>query len=464
MSSIGGARPRLHARERARAEAGREIAGAPASLVPLEMMTDDARALRSPDAAEAERLAVGDLFQPFSPAYQEDPARSFYVEAHRRAPVAYSAPLGAYLVTSHAEVSAVLREPQVFSSARILEPMVPFAPEVLEVFKRGVYPLPPALFNNDPPAHTRARLLFSKAFTPAKVAALEPQIRGFAAELAAGLAAGPDEVELMHGFAYKLPMRVISALVGVPYEDMEQLKRWQDDWFRVYQPDLDLPARIAAAEGFVAYQKYYEALIERRRASPTDDLISALLRAREGEDAFSTGEVISHLIVLLFAGYETAASLTGTALFELLGDRSLWARVGDDPALLQAVIEESLRMHAPVQMEPRHTTRAATVGGVEIPAGAAVFTFFGAANYDPRVFPDPLRFDLSRPNGARHLGFGWGVHSCLGASLARLELRVGLQALRAAFPQLRLAEGARRSYLPSLFFRTPAAVPALLRG
>jgi hypothetical protein len=111
-------------------------------------------------------------------------------------------------------------------------------------------------------------------------------------------------------------------------------------------------------------------------------------------------------------------------------------------------------------MEPRHTTAATTLGGVEIPAGAAVFTFFGAANYDAKVFPDPLRFDLERANGARHLGFGWGVHSCLGASLARLELRVGLQALRAALPGLRLAEDARRSYLPSLFFRTPVAVSA----
>lgn len=411
--------------------------------------------------AEAERLAVGGLFQPFSPAYQEDPARAFYLEAHARAPVAYSPAFFAYLVTGHAEVSQVLRDPALFSSARILDPVVPFQPELLAALQRGTFPLPPALFNNDPPDHTRARALFSRAFTPAKVAALEPQIRGFAAELAAGLAAGPEAIELMHDFAYKLPMRVISALVGVPYEDMDQLKAWQDDWFKLYDPALDVTRKIEAAAGFVAYQQYYAALIERRRAQPADDLISALLRAREGDDAFSTEEVISHLIVLLFAGYETAASLMGSLLFSLLAEPSLWARVGSDAALLQAAIEENLRMHAPVQMEPRHTTGPANIGGVEIPVGSAVFTFFGAANYDARVFDDPRRFNLERPNGARHLGFGWGVHTCLGASLARLELRVGLQALRAALPGLRLAADARRSYLPSLFFRTPAAVPAL---
>ncbi|MDC0715846.1 cytochrome P450 [Nannocystis bainbridge] len=423
-------------------------------------MTDDARVSPSP-ASEAERLAVGDLFQPFSPVYQEDPARSFYAEAHARAPVAYSKAFFAYLVTSHAEVMHVLRDPGLFSSARLLEPVVPFTPELLARLQQGTFPLPPGLFNNDPPSHTRARLLFSKAFTPNRVAEMEPQIRRFAGELAAELASGQGELEMMRDFTFKLPMRVIAALVGVPYEDMPQLKLWQDDWFKLYDPALDEAAKLTAADGFLAYQRYYADLIAERRAKPADDLISALLRAREGEDALSTEELISHLVVLLFAGYETSASLMGSLLFALLGEPSLWQRVGEDAALLQAAIEETLRMHASVQMEPRHTTRATSVGGVEIPAGATVMTFFGAANYDPRVFPDPLRFDLTRPNGARHLGFGWGVHSCLGASLARLEVRAAIQALRAALPNLRLAEGARRSYLPSLFFRTPAAVPAV---
>lgn len=439
------------------------IARGPATLVPLEEMTD-AREPTSTAPAEAERLAVGGLFQPFSPVYQEDPARSFYVEAHARAPVAYSQAFFAHLVTSHAEVMQVLRDPVLFSSARLLEPMVPFAPELLERLQRGTFPLPPGLFNNDPPSHTRARLLFSKAFTPASVAVLEPQIRRFAKELADELAAGPEAVELMRDFTYKLPMKVISALVGVPYEDMAQLKLWQDDWFKLYDPTVDAAGKLVAADGFVAYQRYYADLIARRRAQPADDLISAMLRVREGEDVFTTEEMISHLVVLLFAGYETSASLMGSLLFELLGHDDLWRRVGEDTPLLQAATEETLRMHASVQMEPRHATRPAVVGGVEIPAGGTVMTFFGAANYDPKIFPDPLRFDVSRPNGTRHIGFGWGIHSCLGASLARLEVRVGMQALRAAFPQLRLADGARRSYLPSLFFRVPTAVPALLRG
>lgn len=441
---------------------GREIAREGRSLVRVAVMTEATEPSSAADA-EATRLAVGALFQPFSPVYQQDPARAFYAEAHARAPVAYSPAFFSYLVTGHAEVLQVLRDPLLYSSARILEPIVPFPAELLaELQRRTTFPLPPGLFNNDPPDHTRARLLFSRAFTPAKVAALEPQIRRFAEELAAGLRAGPQAIELMHDFAFKLPMRVISALVGVPYEDMDQLKAWQGDWFKLYDPALDLAAKLAAAAGFVAYQTYYAALIERRRAQPTDDLISALVRAREGHDAFTNDEIISHLIVLLFAGYETAASLTGSALFALLAEPRLWARVGDDAALLQAVIEESLRMHAPVQMEPRHTTAPTRLGGIEIPAGSPVFTFFGAANYDPRVFAEPLRFDLARANGTRHLGFGWGVHSCLGASLARLELRVGLQTLRAALPELRLADPeAPRAYLPSLFFRTPVAVSAL---
>ena len=409
----------------------------------------------------AERLAIGALFEPFSPEYQRDPARAFYLPAHTRAPVAYNPTYFAYLVTGHAEVTQVLREPVLFSSAKILEPVVPFAPELLAALERGVFPLPPALFNSDPPDHTRARSLFSKAFTPAKVAGLEPQIRRFAGELAGELAAGPAAFELMHDFAFKLPMRVISALVGVPYEDMPQLKAWQDDWFRLYDPAIPTATKLQAAAGFVAYADYYRDLIARRRKAPQDDLISALLRAREGEHAFTDEEVISHLVILLFAGYETTASLLGSLVFALLEQPARWDAVGREPAALQAAIEETLRMHAPVQMEPRHATADAVIGGVDIAAGSTVFTFFGAANHDASVFPDPLNFDLTRPNGARHYGFGWGVHSCLGASLARLELRVSLQTLRAAFPALRLAEGATRSYLPSLFFRTPAAVPVV---
>lgn len=407
--------------------------------------------------------AVAELFQPFSPAYVEDPARAFYLPAHAAAPVAYSEAFSAWLITGHAEVTQVLRDPALFSSARNMDPMLPPPPEVVDELRRGVFPLPPSLFNNDPPGHTRARALFSKAFTPARVAALEPAVREATQQFIGALARRGGEVDLMQEIAFPLPLQISSRLVGIPLEDAPRLKAWQDDWFRILDPALDLEQKIRGARGFAAYHRYYLDLIERRRVAPADDLVTALIRARhEGEQPLSVEEMVAHLIILFFAGYETVASLTGSVVSRLLADPALWAAASDDPALLTAAVEETLRLDSPVQMEPRHTTAKAVVGGVEIPADEKLFVFFGAANHDAKVHPDPLRFDLRRPAPIRHLGFGWGVHTCIGATLARVEVKTAVQALRAAFPRMRLARDARPIYQPSLMFRTPAAVPVIL--
>ncbi|WP_437517584.1 cytochrome P450 [Sorangium sp. So ce1099] len=410
---------------------------------------------------------VGALFEPFSPAYADSPARALYQTAHRDAPVAYSEAFSAYLVTGHAEVTQVLRDPVVFSSAHILDLPPDLPEEVAAELRRGVYEMPPALFNNDPPGHTRARALFSRAFTPARVASLEPTIAATADALVRAMAPGGGPVDLMQALAFPLPLQIIAALVGIPIEDAPLLRACQDERFKLYEPGVDTARKVEAARRFVSYERYLTDLIERRRAEPADDLITALIRARvDGEAPLSMEEMISHIIVMFFAGYETVASLIGSLVLRLLEAPALWDAIGSDAALLQAAIEETLRIDAPVQMEPRRAKAPAVVGGVEIPAGATAFAFFGAANHDPTVFPDPQRFDVGRPVNprGRHLGFGFGVHTCIGAPLARIEVRCAVQALRAAFPGLRLAGEGRPSYAPSMFFRKPAAVPVTLGG
>ncbi|WP_433937209.1 cytochrome P450 [Sorangium cellulosum] len=417
----------------------------------------------SPVAEDMRR--VGALFEPFSPAYANNPAGAFYEAAHREAPVAYSDALSAYLVTGHAEVAQVLRDPVVFSSAHILDLPPDLPEEVKAELRRGVYEMPPALFNNDPPGHTRARALFSRAFTPARVASLEPTIAATADALVRAMDPGGGPVDVMQALAFPLPLQIIAALVGIPIDDAPLLRACQDERFKLYEPGVDTARMVEAARRFVSYERYLADLIDRRRADPADDLITALLRARvDGEAPLSVEEMISHIIILFFAGYETVASLVGSVVLRLLEAPGLWDAIGSDAALLQAAIEETLRIDAPVQMEPRRAKAPAVVGGVEIPAGATAFAFFGAANHDPAVFPDPQRFDVGRPVDPRrrHLGFGWGVHTCIGAPLARIEVRCAVQALRAAFPGLRLAGAARPSYAPSLFFRKPTAVPVTL--
>ncbi|KYF47815.1 hypothetical protein BE08_44420 [Sorangium cellulosum] len=428
-------------------------------------MVDENRGQGAPIAEGMRR--VGALFEPFSPAYADDPARAFYQAAHREAPVAYSEAFSAYLVTGHAELTQVLRDPVVFSSAHILDLPPDLPEEVLAELRRGIGEMPPALFNNDPPGHTRARALFSRAFTPARVASLEPTIAAAAESLVRAMDPGGGPVDLMQALAFPLPLQISAALVGIPPEDAPLLRACQDERFTLYEPWVDTARKVEAARRFVSYERYLADLIERRRAEPADDLITALLRARvDGEAPLSVEEMISHIIVLFFAGYETVASLIGSLALRLLETPALWDAIGGDAALLQAAIEETLRIDAPVQMEPRRAKAPAVVGGVEIPAGATAFAFFGAANHDPAVFPDPQRFDVSRPVNprGRHLGFGWGVHTCIGAPLARIEVRCAVQALRAAFPGLRLADAARPSYAPSLFFRKPTAVPVTLES
>ncbi len=419
---------------------------------------------QGPPVAEGSRR-VGALFEPFSPSYADNPALAFYEAAHREAPVAYSEAFSAYLVVGHAEVTQVLREPVGFSSAHILDLPPDLPPEVIAELQRGIYQMPPALFNNDPPGHTRARALFSKAFTTARLASLEPTIALAAEALVRAMDPGGDPVDLMQALAFPLPLQIIAALVGIPLEDAPLLRACQDERFKLYEPALDTARKVEAARKFVAYERYLADLIERRRAEPADDLITALIGARvDGEAPLSVEEMISHIIILFFAGYETVASLIGSLVLRLLEAPALWDAIGSDAALLQAAMEETLRIDAPVQMEPRRATAPAVVGGVEIPSGATAFAFFGAANHDPAVFPDPQRFDVNRHVAgprARHLGFGWGVHTCIGAALARIEVRCAVQALRAAFPGLRLA-AARPSYAPSLFFRKPTAVPVTL--
>ncbi|WP_437320095.1 cytochrome P450 [Sorangium sp. So ce385] len=415
----------------------------------------------------ADRLRrVGALFEPFSSSYTDNPALAFYQAAHREAPVAYSEAFSAYLVVGHAELTQVLREPVGFSSAHILDLPPDLPPEVTAELQRGIYQMPPALFNNDPPGHTRARALFSKAFTPARVASLEPTIAEAAEALVRAMAPGDGPVDLMQALAFPLPLQIITALIGIPLVDAPLLRACQDDRLKLYDPALDKARQVEAARRCVAYERYLADLIERRRGTPADDLITALIGARvDGEAPLSVEEMISHLIVLFFAGYETVASLIGSLVLRLLETPALWDAIDSDPALLQAAMEETLRIDAPVQMEPRRATAPAVVGGVEIPAGATAFAFFGAANHDPAIFPDPLRFDVNRFTAgprARHLGFGWGVHTCIGASLARIEVRCAVQALRAAFPGLRLAAEARPSYAPSMFFRKPTALPVTL--
>jgi cytochrome P450 len=408
-------------------------------------------------AAPHPTAALGAAYNPFAPEFCHDPY-SFYAIARRDAPVCWSPLYNVWLVTGRQEITTVLKEPVLFSSADNLNFPLGLPAEVNAVLDEGDNPLARGLFNNDPPAHTRVRVLATSALTPARVAALEPRIRELAHQLIDAFVKD-GRADVLSQFAYPIPMTVIADLIGVPRGEMAQVKAWHDDFMKLFTPTLSLAEQVVCARSIVAYQRYYAELIEMRRGSPRDDLVSALLAARlEGERPFSTSEIISQLLILLGAGHETTTNLIGSMLFRLLQEPERWRSVMADPDLIPAAIEETLRFDSPTVLQTRVTTAATELGGISLPKGARLHVFFAAINRDPGIFDDPERFDLRRQNVQRHMALGHGIHFCIGAALARLEGKVALDVILERLPGLRLAPDFAVAYKPSFFFRQPERV------
>ncbi|MEU5258815.1 cytochrome P450 [Amycolatopsis sp. NPDC021455] len=312
----------------------------------------------------------------------------------------------------------------------------------------------------NPPEHTRERRLLMRDFTVRRVQALEPVVRQATDQVLdrfADATADGGAAEFVGTVLYPLGMAVIGGLVGVPEADHDRLRRVTDLIGKQVNPAMspDLRAEVDAAA--VEFRAYFTDLIALRRAEPRDDLTSALL-ARPADDAepMSADDVLNSLIVLFGGGYETTAGALGIGIHALLTHPEQFALLTGDPGLAAGAAEEILRWDGAAQMSQRAAARPAVVGGAEIPAGDAVVVLNGAANRDPERFPDPDRFDITRDAG-RGLFFGHGLHLCLGAALARLEMTVLLEQIGKRFPALRIAGEVQRRQNPSL--RGMAALP-----
>ncbi|HYO66665.1 MAG TPA: cytochrome P450 [Archangium sp.] len=344
--------------------------------------------------------------------------------------------MGAYVVTRHEHISAILKNTTVFSSHvmgfdQVMPPEL--GEEVLRYFR-----VDNNLISSDPPQHTCLRTLVSRAFTPRRVAGLEPRLR----ELTRGLLdtlLSREEFDFMADLATPLPITVIAELLGIEPEHRQDFKRWSDAILLAvsYSAQDKRPLGPSIRE----LQAYLEAAIERRRHEPHDDLIGALVEASEAEGGLlSTLELIDFVRLLLIAGNETSTHLLGNGMVALLQHPSEWERLVADPSLLPNAIEEMLRYEGPALSVLRVTTQDTELAGHPIPKGSRLMLSLAAANRDPRRFPDPDRFDITRdPQG--HLAFGHGVHFCLGAPLARLEARVAFEELLRRVRRVSFAPG-----------------------
>ncbi|WP_322752219.1 cytochrome P450 [Frankia sp. Cas3] len=296
----------------------------------------------------------------------------------------------------------------------------------------------------NPPNHTRLRGLVSKAFTPRVISGLRPQITALVDSLIdAAQAAG--EVDLIDVFARPLPLRLICELLGVPARDEETFRGWAAALTRGLDPDhLLTPAELAQrVDATREFDAYFTDLITDRRNRPTDDLLSNLVAVREQGDRLTEAELLELCALLLVAGYETTVNLIGNAVLALVRNPDQLATVHADLDLVPAVIDETLRYDPPIQFIGRLALQDTEVSGRAFRSGDVVVTLLAAAQRDPDAFGDPDRFDITRYGGPapalRHLGFGLGIHYCLGAPLARLETEIALRALIRRVPRLALS-------------------------
>jgi cytochrome P450 len=404
--------------------------------------------------SDADNLSLTELRDP---ALRANPY-PFYERLRSHAPVHWDAAAGidgGWVLTRHADVMAALRDPGV--SAERLEPPqdADWLPaEYREAARQVFRAMPHQLLFLDPPDHTRLRGLVSKAFTPRLVEALRPRIVTLANELLDPVQEA-GWMDVIASLAYPLPAIVIAELLGVPQEDREQFIRWSTD-FGGFLDSSTLTAQEAllALQGVADFMEYFRGIIAGRRYAPRDDLLQALLTARERDDALTEDELLANLVLLLAAGHGTTTHLIGNGLLALLRHPEQYQRLRENPGLVATAVAELLRFDSPVQLTGRRVRQEMIIGGVTLAAGQHFTAILGAANRDPEQFPDPDRLDVGRAEN-RQLSFGYGIHFCLGAPLAKLEAEIVLSAVTRRLPQLRLAAGAESAleWQPSIVFR-----------
>ena len=386
-------------------------------------------------------------FDPLAPEQRENPFDVLQT-ARREQPVFFAESLGLWVVTRHEDVLTVLKDHRTFSSAGALRSsQAPLPDDVVEILAEG-YPGMPYIIELDPPLHDRIRGLVTKAFTPRRIAALEPQIELIANELIDGFAAD-GRADLIERFAWPLPLRVLGQLIGVPEHELEQLHHWGSDWLLLQQPQPH-ERQLELARGVVALQRYFVDLVERQLEHPGDDLVGAMVAARgEIEPPLDLVEIAGLPLDLMVAGHVTVTRAIGSTLHRLFADSRLRDHLLD-PATRAAAIEEILRLESPAQGLFRLTTREVELGGTTLPAGARVMAHFASANRDACVFADADDYDPHRADLGKHLGFGKGIHFCIGAPLGRLELGIALPLLLRRLPGLR--PGAAAAEREEVFF------------
>ncbi|WP_225808555.1 cytochrome P450 [Streptomyces spinosus] len=381
-------------------------------------------------------------FDPWDPAFVADPYPA-YAQLRARGRVIRYEPTDQWLVPHHADVSALLRDRRLgrtyqhrFSHEEFGRTPPPPEHEPFHTLNDH------GMLDLEPPDHTRIRRLVSKAFTPRTVERLRPYVEGLANDLVAALAANGGG-DLLTDVAEPLPVAVIAEMLGIPEAERGQLRPWSADICGMYELNPSEETAARAVRASVEFSDCLRELIAARRQEPGEDLISGLIAAHDEGDRLTEQEMISTAVLLLNAGHEATVNATVNGWWALLRNPDQLAALRADHSLVPAAIEELMRYDTPLQLFERWVLDDIEIDGTTIPRGSEIAMLFGSANHDPAVFTDPARLDLARKDNP-HISFSAGIHYCIGAPLARMELAASMTALLRQAPTLTLAEEPKR--------------------
>lgn len=382
------------------------------------------------------------IYNPFDPEVHADPY-PHYRELREQDPV-HRSEVDLWILTRYDDVATLLRDPRL-------------GHEVTQGFdgEGGSADWESMLFR-DPPAHTRLRSLVSKAFTPRMLEGLRARIHRIVDDTLSA-ARENGTIDVIGDLAFPLPATVISELLGLPVEDHQQCRQWAASATRALDPLADDRIMDEIFLSLIEFREYLAEQVERRRAEPGEDLVTALIAAEEQGERLSHEELISTLLLLFTAGHETATNLIGNGLLALLRNPAQLRRLKDDPGLMRPGIEELLRYDSPVQFVIRIAKVPMTVRGVDFVLGDGLLLVVAAGNRDPEQFADPDSLNIGRKD-VKHLSFGGGIHFCLGSVLARMEAQAALGGLISQFSEIELATDGLR-WRPHINLRGLESLP-----
>ena len=404
---------------------------------------------------------VSHEFDPFGSEYRADPAAALHT-ARTEHPVFFSALLGCYVVTRWADIRAIFKDRGSFSTERNGQPVTPLPEAALATLADGEFVRTKVLGTDDSPLHLRRRMALREPFLPENRTRWEPRVRGVINDYVDRFVAR-GHADLVAELFAEAPAVVALEFMGVPEEDVAEVKRFAEGTLAFLFGRPSHEDQVAACELMVRHQAYARDLIGRLQADPSGPglLPHALRAARENPGLFSEEWLIGLATTTLAAAHETTSGALANALLLLLGDgRAGWEAICADPGLIHTAIEECLRVGPSLTTQRRVCIADTDVGGVTISAGAMVLLALASGNCDPDAFPAPECFDVRRADAKRHLTFGFGAHMCLGAPLARVQMRVALEELTRRLPHLRLVDGEAVEFPPNAAARAPIALHA----